>query len=508
MAENDTDMNGVVTDDETADPSQNIDAPDPLLHETARSGALSTPTVGTKSDAQSVATKARSNLENLQQQYGDVQKGLTGAYKGQTKALNDARDRLLNMNFGPTDQEAAYRRAAAFTQSKGEFNPGDVNTANADIMSQQRAGELQKQQLLANYGIQGAQAQIGQYGAMGNSLIQRMRIASGEEKSANTQVNKVENQAPKTIGATGMVYNPETQKYEFHADIAQAQEQQKAKNAQDAQAAKIAASKLSAADMDPATIDFAAEYFMTNKQMLPGFQARMTNGQVNPVTSMVYKKVLEKAAAAGDSTAQLLANQGMNVASQKIYQDFMNPNGATGKAINGLNTSIEHTQVLNPLIDHLDNTNVTAANYVKNWFATNFQGKSAPNDYNAVRDFVVGEISKAVLPGGGGEQERQQLAKTASSTNDPRVLKSVVADWYKLLAGKTVATRLQWDNGTLGRFGEFDRLLTPATKSALGIKAPTALAHPGQTPAPAAKTLDPLVLSYLPGGANYKPPQQ
>lgn len=504
MAENDTDMNGVVTDDETADPSQNIDAPDPLLHETARSGALSTPTVGTKSDAQSVATKARSNLENLQQQYGDVQKGLTGAYKGQTKALNDARDRLLNMNFGPTDQEAAYRRAAAFTQSKGEFNPGDVNTANADIMSQQRAGELQKQQLLANYGIQGAQAQIGQYGAMGNSLIQRMRIASGEEKSANTQVNKVENQAPKTIGATGMVYNPETQKYEFHADIAQAQEQQKAKNAQDTQAAKMAAMQLSAGNMDPPSIDFAAQWLHDKGTMPPGFTARMTNGQINPVTTMIYRKMLEKFP--NESNSQIIANQGMIQASQGVLKDF--ESGATSKALNGLNTSIKHTQVLAPLIDQLDNTNVHAINYAKNWWASNMQGKPQPNTFNGVRDFVTGEISKAVLPGGGGEQERQALGKAASTANSPAELKDIVQKWYQMLAGKTDSTRLQWNNGTMGRFGEFDRFLLPETKAALGIKAPTALAHPGQTPAPAAKTLDPLVLSYLPGGANYKPQQQ
>lgn len=500
-----TDGNGVLLDDETADPSDNVDAPDPLLGESARSGALSAP-VGSKSDTQSVATKARSNLETLQQQYGSVQKGLGGAYGQQTKALNDARDRLLSTNFGPSDEEAGYRRAAAFTQSKGEFNPGDVSNANADILAQQRAGEMQKQQLLAQYGMQGAQAQIGQYGAMGNSLIQRMRIASGEEKTANAQADKAAT-APKTIGATGMVYNPDTQKYEMHPEIAAAQEAQKAQNAKDAAAAKVAAMQLSAGSMDPNTVDFAAQWLHDKGQMPPGFQARMSNGQVNPVTAMIYKRMQEKFP--GESATQMLANQGMITESQKVYNDFMSPNSATAKALNGLNTSIEHTQVLNPLIDHLDNTNLTAVNYVKNWFATNMQGKSAPNDYNAVRDFVVGEISKAVLPGGGGEQERQQLAKTAASTNDPGVLKSVVSQWYKLLAGKTDASRLQWDNGTLGRFGNFnDKVLSQNTKNALGIQAPKPqIVQPQGSPVAARGKMDPLVQSYLPGGSNYKAPQ-
>src|ERR1700675_773085 len=127
MSDNQVDSTGVVMDDEAEDPSQNVNAPDQLLGEQPRSGALS---VGSKTDQQSRATKSRSAMEGLQQQYGTVQQGLAGAYGAQTKALNDARDKLLAMKFGPSEQEQAYRRAAAFTQTPG-FNPGDVSTAQA-----------------------------------------------------------------------------------------------------------------------------------------------------------------------------------------------------------------------------------------------------------------------------------------------------------------------------------------------------------------------------------------
>jgi hypothetical protein len=482
----DTDNNGVMTDSEVNDPSQDDNAPDPLIGESARSGALS---IGSKADTQSRAGKARASMEDLQGQYGAVQKGLAGAYGAQTKALQDARDKLLSMNFGPSGQEQAYRRAAAFTQTPG-FNPGDVSTANANNMEAVRNAELQKQQLAAQYGMQGAAAQIGQYGAMGSSLLQRMRLAQSDVNNASGQANKVTNQAPKTIGATGMVFNQESGQYEMHPEIAQAQEAQKAKNAKDAQAAKFTAASLSAGNMDPTQIDFAAQWLHDKGTMPPGYQARMTNGQVNPVTTMVYKRMLEKFP--DESASQIIANQGMVAASQGVLKDF--ESGKTSAQLNGLNTAVQHINVLKPVLAQLNNGQVPFLNSVKNTWNQQIMGSPAPTDFNGVRDFVVGEISKAVLPGGGGEQERQALAKSAGQSNSGPALNSILQKWQELLAGKTTATRLQWDNGTMGRFGAFDRFLLPDTRAALGIHAPAApVARPGQTRA----IDDPLVQQYL-----------
>jgi len=399
---------------------------------------------------------------------------LQGAYKDQAKALAAARDKLLSTNFGPSDQEAAYRRAAAFTQSKGEFNPGDVSTANADILAQQRAGELQKQQLAAQYGIQGAQAMIGQYGAMGNSLIQRMRIASGEEKAANAQTDKASS-APKTIGATGEVWDPDQQKWVFNPEIAKAQEIQKAQNARDTQAAKYSAMQLNAGQMDPATIDFAATYLHDNNKMPPGFMPRMTNGMINPVTTNIYKRMGELYP--GEPASQMVANAGLMAAANSTLKGFSS--GVEAKAVNALQTAIAHTQVMVPLIGSLNNTNIQALNAAKNWWASNMQGKPQPNSFEGVRDFVTGEISKAVFPGGGGEYERMALQKQASSASSPDKLNDIVQQWYKLLAGKvTNGFRSQWDVGTGGRFGSFDARLSPETRKALGIQSGPQIVQP------------------------------
>jgi hypothetical protein len=82
-----TDGNGVMTDDEAADPSDNVNAPDPLLNETPRSGALAAvstpanpqPAAGSKQDQQARVAKNRSAMDTLQDQYGLVSQNLSGA---------------------------------------------------------------------------------------------------------------------------------------------------------------------------------------------------------------------------------------------------------------------------------------------------------------------------------------------------------------------------------------------------------------------------------------------
>jgi hypothetical protein len=499
-----TDQNGVVTDDEAEDPGQNTNAPDPLLGESARSGALASvpanpqPAPGSKSDQQARVSKNRSAMDNLQDQYGMVQSNMSGAYKQEQQALQDARDRLLATNLGPSDQEAAYRRAAALgaTDAAGRSNPAAMSATNADILGQQRQAELQKQTLLAQYGMQIPQALIGQNSAMANSLIQRMRIQQSADTSAENSNARTQAAAPKAL-AGGMVWDPQggpqgTGAYVKQQDIVDAQNDQKATQAKNAAAAKVAAQQLNAGSVDPSTIDFAAHWLHDKGALPPGFAARMQGGMVNPVTTQIYKRLQELYP--DESASQMLAGQGLIQASQGVLKDY--ESGATSKQLNGLNTAVQHIQVLKPVLANLDNTQIPFVNWIKNNWNQQVMGDPAPTDFNGVRDFVVGEISKAVLPNGGGEAERMALAKSAASANSGGALQSIMNRWQELLAGKTNATRNQWNIGTMvtpqnptGRFGDFNRFLLPDTKAALGIKdAPPPGAaqppRPGQTPAP------------------------
>ena len=501
-----TDTNGVPVDHELGDPSSDLQAPDPLLGESAAgTGALSK--VGTKGYSQERASESLGELNRLKGQYGRIQGQLGGAYGEQIQAMKDATGRILQMNMAPSDKEQALRVASAMARGNatGGYDTAGVAGTQADVLSQVRAAELQKQQLLAQYGTQIPAALINQLNAQSNALTGQMRIAAGIYKGDEGAASKAATAAPKAM-TNGTFWNPNKQNadgsmgaFDFDPKIAAAQEALVATNEKAKQAAKLAAMQLNAGSMDPRIIKLAADSYRTTGALPPGMTPRMTNGMINPVVTAIYKQALDDAHTDGDTNTELLAGSALGNASSSVLRDF--ESGPTSKALNGLNTSIKHTQVLNPLIDSLDNTNFTAGNQVKNWFATNMQGNPAPNNFDGVRDFVVGEIAKAVLPGGGGEQERQALAKTAQAAGSPAVLKDIVRQWYTLLAGKTDATRLQWNTGTMGadskpRFGDFDsKFLLPETRAALAIIHPRAQ----QAPAPQqqAAAQNPMVAYYL-----------
>lgn len=167
----------------------------------------------------------------------------------------------------------------------------------------------------------------------------------------------------------------------------------------------------------------------------------------------------------GDPGAAQAARRVQFHASQGVVKDF--ESGQTSKDLTSLNTSIKHVGVLEPLIDSLGNTDMKFVNKVKNMFSDQFGG-TAPNDFNTVRDFVTGEISKAALPSGGDATERDSIKQAAQSSRTPEQLKHAVGLWEDLLAGKTDAIRNKWDVGTNGVQGSFDKFLLPETKAALG----------------------------------------
>lgn len=498
------DSTGVPLDqDELGDPSDNVDSPDPLIGEEPKSGALSA--IGSKTDQQSRVATGRAAMDQLRSQYTGAAGQASDAYAAQKKTLDDATQRLLSMQYGPSPQEQAYRVAAAVGtgDSAGRFNPAGVSMAHADMLAQTREAELAKQQLLTQYGMQIPQTQLGAANQRMNQITQQMRIQQSENNNASTKADV----ALKPVNKYFMPDpNNPTGPPVFNQDLYDADIKANKQKATDSAAAKISVAGLNAAKMDPGQIDFAATWLHDKGTMPPGYQARMQNGGVNPVTTLIYKRMLEKYP--DESASGIIANQGMIAASQGVLKDF--ESGPTSKALNGLNTSVQHLNVLKPVLAQLDNGQVPFMNTIKNTWNQQIMGSPAPTDFNGVRDFVTGEISKAVLPNGGGEAERMALAKSAASANSGAALQSIINRWQELLAGKTNATRLQWDNGSMGRFGAFDRFLLPDTKAALGIQQPVApgapVARPGQSAA--RPPLSPLVQSYLPGGANYKAPTQ
>ncbi len=152
-------------------------------------------------------------------------------------------------------------------------------------------------------------------------------------------------------------------------------------------------------------------------------------------------------------------------AQQAVVDDFTG--GKTATNINGINTAVQHMNLLGPLVDAMGTGNEQLINRARNAWQQQ-TGSPAPTNYAAIKEFVGGEVAKAVLPGGGGEGERDALLAPLNAANSPQQLHEAVGQMQRALAGKTEALRNQWNVGTGGTQGSFDKFLMPSTQSALG----------------------------------------
>jgi hypothetical protein len=143
------------------------------------------------------------------------------------------------------------------------------------------------------------------------------------------------------------------------------------------------------------------------------------------------------------------------------------PNTAGGQLI-AINTAVKHIESALPLVDALQTGDVRIINQARNAFEKNVGGGTAPTDFNILKEFINGEVSKAVFTSGGGEQERQALKASVDAANSPQAIKSAFQKVQVALAGKTDAYRQRWDEVTQGNQGDFNKFLLPETIKALG----------------------------------------
>ena len=221
---------------------------------------------------------------------------------------------------------------------------------------------------------------------------------------------------------------------------------------------------------------------MTDPAMELAYQQYKLHGTIptgfarNPVmNAKLTDYIAQRSKEEGVSAADAAASGQQLKASGAVVQDF--EKGKTAQTINGLNTAIKHGAALDPLIDALGSGNITAINAAKQFFQKQ-TGQTAPGNFAALKEFYGGEVAKAVLPGGGGEAERRALLAPLANANSPQQLKQALQTFNTALAGKTDALRQQWDVGTGGKQGSFDKFLLPETKKALGISGGGNAAHP------------------------------
>jgi hypothetical protein len=192
-----TNSQGVPMDDsELNDPGSDNNAPDPLLGEAPQSGAIGTATGlssaptqgGARKNASDRYNENQSEMTDLKQQYADATKQQSDNYAQQKKILQDAQARLMNMQMGPSDQEQAYRIAAAgATPGHSGWDIGNVNATQAEVLKERREAALQREGLIEQYATGANQAAIGQGNQRISNLTQQQRIVAGQLNSAGNQ---------------------------------------------------------------------------------------------------------------------------------------------------------------------------------------------------------------------------------------------------------------------------------------------------------------------------------
>lgn len=127
--------------------------------------------------------------------------------------------------------------------------------------------------------------------------------------------------------------------------------------------------------------------------------------------------------------------------------------GKTGTALRSFNVAIDHLGQLNEMVDHLNNGNIQAFNKVSNYFSEQ-TGGTAPTNFDAVKDIVGKEVVKAIVAGGGGVSEREELSKLLDKAKSPEQLKGVINQFTHLMDAQKSGLMDQYQRTTGRTDGE------------------------------------------------------
>jgi len=126
-------------------------------------------------------------------------------------------------------------------------------------------------------------------------------------------------------------------------------------------------------------------------------------------------------------------------------------------------------------------------------------GKEAPTDFNAIRNIVADEITKAVIGSKGALSDREGTQDTIAMKSSPEQFNGVINKYKELMSGQLMGTKQQFTS-TTGMPGEvFDRFLLPSTRKQL-LEHEASGAAPPQMGVPTIKQED---VAKLPSGARF-----
>ena len=187
------------------------------------------------------------------------------------------------------------------------------------------------------------------------------------------------------------------------------------------------------------------------------------------VSAFIAKRAKEE----GITGLQMAAQKQAHASSQLVLNDFLDPNGKAGSKLTAINTLTGHADEAISLIDAMKTGDIQKINAAKIAYQK-ATGNPAPTNYETMAHLYAGEFGSAILQAGGTEGERDALLAPFQGANSPAQIRGAILTSARAMAGKTKALENQWNVGTQGQQGPFNKLLLPETRKFLGQES----AHP------------------------------
>lgn len=137
----------------------------------------------------------------------------------------------------------------------------------------------------------------------------------------------------------------------------------------------------------------------------------------------------------------------------------------TGAAqVRSLGVAVDHLDQLGQAATALGNGNTPIFNRISQAYAQQ-TGKAAPNNFGAVKDFVLDEVTKAIIGAGGGVGDREKASQIVANWSSPAQSNGAIKQLQGLMAGQLHGLSAQYQQ-TTGR-QDFERYVSPRAKQVL-----------------------------------------
>jgi hypothetical protein len=120
-------------------------------------------------------------------------------------------------------------------------------------------------------------------------------------------------------------------------------------------------------------------------------------------------------------------------AKRKAASDFTT--GTLGNSMRSFAVAGQHLDQLGELVDAMDNRNSQLVNTVKNK-VSQWSGGADVTNFDAAKYVVAKEVIKAIVAGGGGVSEREELSRTLASAKSSAQLKGVIQQYRNLMSAQ------------------------------------------------------------------------